>query len=104
MGISELVYNQKTLTSEQDILNLLRNLKLYWLIDSVCENARIEIKKDTVIWHSGLYLTGDWHYGIFIDGDFKGNWISGIWEGGYFNYDIYEKIQISNGVYTLLKK
>lgn len=104
MGIIELVIDQKTITSKDDILKVLRQLKLYWLIDSICESARIEIKRGTVIWHSGLYLTGNWHWGIFLGGDFWGNWQGGIWEGGNFDPNTWEKSQISQGVWTLVKK
>jgi hypothetical protein len=85
MGILELNYNGKNYTSSRDILNILRNLKFYWLIDSECEDAVIEIKNDTLIWHEGLYLSGNWKYGIFKNGGFYGNWKNGIWEDGYFN-------------------
>ncbi|NDF16848.1 MAG: hypothetical protein EB079_02615 [Verrucomicrobia bacterium] len=104
MGISELVFNKKALKSKKDILDVLRKLELYWLIDSECEGACIEIEKNTVIWHSGLYLTGDWNFGIFLNGDFRGNWINGIWGDGLFDDDIYQKIEISKNVFTLKRK
>jgi len=104
MGISELVFNKKTLKSKKDILDVLRKLELYWLIDSECEGSCIEIEKNTVIWHSGLYLTGDWNFGIFLNGDFRGNWINGIWGDGLFDDDIYQKIEISKNVFTLKRK
>ena len=58
--------------------------KFYWLIDSEIENATIEIKNDTIIWHNGCFYSGYWHYGIFKEGVFYGVWENGIWENGKF--------------------
>lgn len=85
MGILELKHNNQTWTNKRDILNILKREGFYWLIDSEVSDAIIEIKKDTLIWHSGTYLSGDWYYGIFKNGDFFGNWLNGIFEHGNFN-------------------
>ena len=71
MGIIELKYNNKTITTKSQILKILKEEQLYWLIDSEVESAIIEIKKHTVIWHGGNYNFGNWHYGIFKNGEFK---------------------------------
>jgi hypothetical protein len=82
MGILELRIGDKTYTNKNEILDILFKEKFHWLIDSEMENAIIEIKKKTIIWHDGDYLSGDWHFGIFKNGKFYGNWINGIWENG----------------------
>ena len=84
MGIIELKYNNKTITTKSQILKILKEEQLYWLIDSEVESAIIEIKKNTVIWHGGNYNFGNRHYGIFKDGEFTGTWENGIWENGQF--------------------
>ena len=84
MGINELKINNKLLTNKAEILKALKDNKLYWLIDSEVEEAIIEIKKDTLIWHSGIYKHGKWHFGIFKNGTFYGIWENGIWESGTF--------------------
>ena len=84
MRYTELNLNGKTYTSQREIEEILSKHKFYWLIDSEIENAKIEISKDTIIWHDGSFYTGDWHYGIFKDGNFYGNWENGIWESGNF--------------------
>jgi hypothetical protein len=84
MGIIELKYSNKTITTKSQILKVLKEEKLYWLIDSEVESAIIEIKNNTVIWHGGNYIFGNWNYGIFKDGEFNGIWENGIWENGQF--------------------
>ena len=85
MRYKELVIEGKSIKSPNQIDSLLKKHKLYWLIDSEIENAKIEIKKNTLIWHSGNFYSGDWEYGIFKDGNFFGNFINGIFEKGIFN-------------------
>lgn len=84
MGINELKFNNKTLTNKSEILKILKDNKFYWLIDSEVEEAIIEINKNTLIWHSGIYKHGKWEYGIFKNGTFYGIWENGIWESGTF--------------------
>jgi len=84
MKFYQLKYKEKIYKSEIDINKILKDLKFYWLIDSEMENADIEIKNNTLIWHNGDLRTGNWHYGIFENGTFYGNWINGIWEGGLY--------------------
>lgn len=84
MMLLELTYNNKVHKEQKDILDILQKEELYWLIDSECLNAIIEIKKNTVIWKDGVYLSGDWHYGIFQNGKFYGVWQNGIFENGSF--------------------
>lgn len=84
MRYSELKFRGKTYTSQSEINGILTSEKLYWLIDSEIENAQLEIKNNTIIWHNGSFYTGDWHYGIFKAGNFYGNWQNGIWESGHF--------------------
>lgn len=84
MRYLELKCDGKIYTSESKINEILTNHKLYWLIDSEVEKAAIEIKKNTLIWHSGSFYSGYWFYGIFKSGDFYGIWQNGIFEGGNF--------------------
>lgn len=84
MNILELIYEGKTYTTSNQIFSILRENNFYWLIDSEIDNSIIEIKKNTIIWHNGNFLSGDWKYGIFKDGEFHGNWHNGIFENGIF--------------------
>ena len=85
MNFLELNHEGKTWTNKKDIVRILRQQGFYWLIDSEVDDAIIEIINNTLLWHSGLYLSGDWHYGIFKSGHFHGNWLNGIFESGYFD-------------------
>ncbi len=85
MDILELKYGGKTYTTRNQINKLLNQLKFYWLIDSEVDKAIIEIKNDTLIWHEGIFMSGNWHYGIFKNGGFYGTWENDIWENGYFD-------------------
>ena len=85
MMFSQLTYNNKVYKEQKDILDILHKEELYWLIDSECLNAIIEIKKNTIIWKDGIFLSGDWHYGIFQNGKFHGVWQNGIFENGSFH-------------------
>ena len=84
MRFSELIYNDNKITNNKQILNILEKEGLHWLIDSEIEDAKIEIKNNTLIWHNGSYFSGNWHYGIFKDGKFYGTFENGILEGGIF--------------------
>lgn len=84
MNFLELKFKGKTFTNQNEIISILKSLKFYWLIDSEVSNSVIEITNNTLIWHSGQYLSGNWYYGIFKDGEFYGNWINGIFENGTF--------------------
>ena len=85
MDFIELKYNDKTYTTPNQIIDILKKEKLYWLIDSETDKAIIEIKNNTLIWHEGIFMSGDWKYGIFKKGGFYGTWENGIWENGYFD-------------------
>jgi hypothetical protein len=85
MRFKELKYSGKTYTTESQINQILKKEELFWLIDSEFEEAIIEIKKNTLIWHDGTYYSGNWHYGIFNYGTFYGIWENGIWIDGNFN-------------------
>lgn len=84
MRYIELIIEGKSITSEHKINQILKSKKFYWLIDSEIENAVLEIKKDTIIWHSGDFYSGNWDFGIFKNGNFYGIFKNGIWEGGNF--------------------
>lgn len=85
MRYEELKCDGKTFTNEAEISRILKAKKFYWIVDSEIENAKIEIKKDTLIWHGGSFYSGSWPYGIFKDGSFHGNWKGGIFEKGNFD-------------------
>lgn len=82
--IKQLIYNDKTISNERKINDILETNDLHWLIDSEIEDASIEIKHKTLIWHSGDFYSGNWHYGIFKNGNFFGIWENGIFEDGNF--------------------
>ena len=84
MRFNELIYNGTKVVNQNKILNILEQNNLHWLIDSEIEDAQIEIKNNTLIWHDGSYSSGNWYYGIFKSGDFHGTFENGILEGGNF--------------------
>jgi hypothetical protein len=85
MRYLEMRCDGKTFVDEKEINQILQSKKFYWLIDSEIDNAIIEIKKETIIWHSGDFYSGKWRYGIFKGGSFYGTWESGIFENGIFD-------------------
>ena len=84
MRFIELIYKNNKIHDKNKIVDIIRDNNLHWLIDSEIENASIEIKNKTLIWHSGNYYSGNWHYGIFKSGDFYGIFENGIFENGNF--------------------
>lgn len=84
MRYQELTFGGKTITNQTKINQVLSENNFFWLIDSEVEEAKIEIKNGTLIWHEGDFFGGNWHYGIFKSGNFWGNWENGIFEGGNF--------------------
>jgi hypothetical protein len=82
MKFKELVYQDKKITDQKQIIDILEKNNFHWLIDSEFEDAKIEIRNNTLIWRGGIFYSGDWYYGIFKDGDFYGNFENGIFEGG----------------------
>jgi hypothetical protein len=85
MRFIEFKVGDELLTDTNDINKILQENNLSWLIDSEVEDAKIEIKNKTLIWHDGTYNAGDWYYGIWKNGYFYGTWENGIWECGDFN-------------------
>jgi len=85
MNYLELKYKGKTYKNTKQILGILKEEHLHWLIDSEVSNAIIEITNNTLIWHEGTFMSGNWHYGIFKNGKFYGNWENGIFENGFFS-------------------
>lgn len=84
MKYSKLTVGGKTYKDQRGIVKILKTEGFGWLVDSVIENADIEIKENTLIWRGGLFLEGEWRFGIFKDGRFCGNWNGGIFEAGNF--------------------
>lgn len=93
MRFLELQYNGEIIIQNNKILKILETEQLQWLIDSEVEQAKIEIKNKTLIWHDG-YFFGDWHYGIFKGGEFHGNFENGILEGGDFKGNFVSGIKL----------
>jgi hypothetical protein len=81
MRFKQLILGDKQIIKESEILEFLKRNDLSWVIDQELEQAVIEIKNKTLIWHDG-YFSGNWYYGIFKDGEFHGKFINGIFEGG----------------------
>ena len=77
MRYIELLIDGKSIKSQSKIDSILKSKNLNWVIDSEIENAVIELKNNTIIWHSG-YFFGNWINGIFEGGKFMGNWKSGV--------------------------
>lgn len=76
--------NGSSIKSQSKIDQILESNGFFWMIDSEIENAILEIKKNTIIWHDGKYYSGNWKYGIFKSGEFFGKWENGIFENGEF--------------------
>ena len=83
MRFLELKWNDEIFTDNSKINNILEQENLTWIQEAEIENAKIEIKKKTLIWYDG-YFFGNWHYGIFKNGEFHGRFQNGILEGGNF--------------------
>lgn len=98
MRIKELLVDGKSLKSKNQINNILKSKKFFWLIDSEIEDAIIEIKNDTIVWHSGDFYHGNWKYGIFKNGNFYGKFINGIFENGNFNGEWQSGINLKDQV------
>lgn len=80
-----LIIDGKEIINPKEINKTLINNGFYWLIDAEFEEAEIEIKNNTIIWKSGIWLSGTWFYGIWQNGEFRwGKWLNGIFEGGNF--------------------
>lgn len=84
MRFNKLIIGDLIITNQKKIIDTLEVKGFDWLIDSEIEDAIIEIKKETLIWHGGDYFTGNWDYGIFKSGNFYGTFVNGIFEGGNF--------------------
>jgi hypothetical protein len=82
MRYKHLKHGDKSITNNRKIDDILIQEGLQWLIDCEIENADIEVKKNTLIWNSGDFITGNWEYGIFKDGNFHGTFKNGIFENG----------------------
>lgn len=85
MKYRHLIFNGKEIINPKIIERILNEHKFYWLIDAEFEESEIEIKNNTILWHSGTWISGTWEYGIWISGEFRwGTWLNGIFEGGHF--------------------
>lgn len=84
MKYKELQINGEEYTDQRSIESFLKEHKFYWIIDAEFENAVLEIKNNTIIWHEGDWFNGIWEYGIWISGTFHGKWMNGIFENGEF--------------------
>jgi hypothetical protein len=82
MRFTELIYGDKKITNQNQIEAVLEKNNFHWLIDSEIEDAQIEIKKNTLVWHGGNFYSGFWNYGIFKNGNFYGTFENGIFENG----------------------
>jgi len=83
MKYNSLVIKDKVYRSVIDIERLLIKNYFHWVVDAEIENAKIEIKNNTLIWYSGTWYAGTWEFGIWVDGIWvSGLWKNGIWEGG----------------------
>jgi hypothetical protein len=95
MNFLELRHNGNIYNNNNDILKILDSEGFYWLIDSEVNDAIIEINNNTIIWHGGIFMSGDWYYGIFKNGKFFGKWENGIFEHGHFNGEWISGIDLS---------
>jgi hypothetical protein len=93
MKFLELKYEDKLEKDPNIILDIINKENLNWLNYCDIENAKIEIKKGTLIWNAG-YFSGNWHYGIFKGGEFHGVFQNGIIEGGNFHGEFKSGIKL----------
>ena len=84
MKYKNLKIGDKVYRNSKHIERELKKRNFYWVIDSECENADMEIKHDTLIWNDGKWDHGSWEFGIFLGGEFYGKWENGIFENGVF--------------------
>lgn len=98
MKYKELKVGDKTYNKQRDIENVLKDYKFFWLLDAEFEEAKIEIKNETIIWNSGTWLHGSWEYGIWKDGVFHGKWENGILENGQFKGEWESGIDYTNNI------
>jgi hypothetical protein len=93
MRFLELTYDGNSIIDNNKIHNILEKENLDWLFYADIQDAKIEIKNHTLIWHSG-YFHGNWQYGIFKDGQFHGKFQNGILEGGNFKGEFISGINL----------
>lgn len=103
MKWKQLSIDGKIYTNSREIDKILKSQEFYWLIDSEIEEAIIEIKKGTIIWHDGNLYSGNWKWGIFKSGNFWGNWQNGIWEGGNFYGKWVSGVKLENQSFDIKK-
>ena len=85
MKIKELRVKDKVYSNNNKIEKELFSGGFNWLIDAEIEEAIIEIKNNTIVWHDGIWYMGVWEYGIWKNGEFRsGKWRNGIFESGIF--------------------
>ena len=103
MRYKELKYQDKILTEQAEIENILIKNGFNWILDAEIKDARLEITKETLVWNSGLWYNGDWYYGVFRHGEWRygnwrnGVWYNGVWKDGFFNSGIIFGGQFING-------
>ncbi len=98
MRFKSLNYNSQNILRESEINKILSNNNLDWLLNAEFEEAEIEVKNKTLIWHNGNWYAGDFEYGIWIDGNFYGgSFINGIWQNGEFYDGTFESGIWKNG-------
>jgi hypothetical protein len=81
MRFIKLIIGDKEYKKNSEIVSHLEKNDLGWLLSQQVDDATIEIKNKTLIWHDGYFL-GDWYYGIFKKGEFHGRFLNGIFENG----------------------
>ena len=84
MKFEYLLIGNNKITEQSTIIRTLKDYKFNWIVDAEFENAKLEIKHNTIIWLGGDWYNGDWVYGIWTKGTFNGKWLNGIWEEGIF--------------------
>jgi hypothetical protein len=84
MKFEYLLIGDNKITEQSIIIKTLKTQKFNWVVDAEFENAQLEIKNNTIVWHDGDWYNSDWVYGIWTKGSFNGKWLNGIWEGGIF--------------------
>lgn len=101
MKYRALIYENTRFTQPHQIEDILSSNGFTWIIDAELENALLEIKDDTLIWHAGTWMYGTWEYGIFEDGLIKScQWNGGVFKNGKFESGIWNSGVFLNGVFS----
>lgn len=99
MRIKKLKVGDKVFTAEQDIRSILVYKGFGWVNTAEIDHAVLEIKDDTLVWHTGVWHYGDTQAMEWVSGIFRyGNLNDCLWHNGFFDGGQFVSGQFRNGV------